>query len=82
MSLPPDLEQYAVEAVAAGRYRDVSEVLAAGVDLLRQRDAARASFLASVLAAEAEADRDGCVSGDEMVARVRARLAEKHSATV
>ncbi len=82
MSLPPELEKYAAEAVAAGRYRDVGEVVAAGVDLLRQRDAARASFLASVLAAEEEADREGCVSGDEMLARVRARLAEKHSAAV
>lgn len=82
MSLPPELMRYAAEAVAAGRYRDVGEVLAAGVELLRQRDAARASFLASVLAAEEEADREGCASGDEMLARVRARLADKHSAAV
>lgn len=79
-SLPPELETYATGAVADGRYRDRAEVVAAGVALLRERDAARAAFLASVLAAEEEADRNGCVSGEEMVARVRARLADKHSA--
>lgn len=56
------------------------ESYATGVALLRGRDAARASFLASVLAAEEEADLNGCVSGEEMVARIRARLADKHSA--
>ncbi len=81
-TLPPELERFAADAVAAGRYRDVSEVVAAGVALLRERDTARAAFLASVLAAEAEADRDGCVSGDEMLAGVRAKLVDKHSASV
>ncbi len=51
-----------------------------GATSLRERDAARADFLASVLAAEAEADRDGCVSAEEMLAHVRARLADKSSA--
>jgi putative addiction module CopG family antidote len=82
VTLPPDLERFAAEAVAAGRYRDVSAVVAAGVSLLQRREQARAEFLASVLAAEAEADHDGCVTGDEMVARVRARLAEKYGAGV
>jgi antitoxin ParD1/3/4 len=82
MRLPPELESFAAEAVAEGRYRDRTELVAAGVALLRERDAARAAFLASVLAAEEEADRDGCVSGAEMLARVRARLADRHSAAV
>ena len=82
MVLPPELARYAVDAVAEGRYRDRADVVAAGVALLRERDAARAAFLASVLAAEEEADRDGCVSGEEMLGRVRARLADKHSAAV
>ena len=80
MSLPPELESYAAGAVAKGRYRDRAEVVAAGVALLQERDAGRAAFLASVLAAEVEADRNGCVSGEEMLARVRASLADKHSA--
>ena len=80
--LPPELERFATEAVAAGRYRDVSDVVAAAVSLLRRQEAARAELLASVLAAEEEADRVGCVTGDEMVARVRARLAEKYGTSV
>jgi len=35
MNLPPELERFAKEAVAAGRYRDVAELVAAGVSLLR-----------------------------------------------
>ena len=79
MSMPPELESYATGAVAEGRYQDRAEVVAAGVALLRERDAARAAFLASVLAAEEEADRNGCVSGEEMIERVRARLADRHT---
>ncbi len=82
MGLPSDLERYAAAAVTEGRYRDRAEVVAAGVALLRERDAARAAFLASVLAAEDEAEREGCVSGEEMLARIRARLADKRSVSV
>jgi Arc/MetJ-type ribon-helix-helix transcriptional regulator len=82
MGLPSDLERYAAAAVAEGRYRDRAELVAAGVALLRERDAAQAAFLASVLAAEDEAEREGCVSGEEMLARIRARLADKRSASL
>lgn len=81
MTLPPDLERFAADAVASGRYRDVAEVVAAGVGLLRRQEEARAELLASVLAAEEEAERGGCVTGDEMLARVRARLAERYGAS-
>jgi len=64
--LPPELEQFATEAVAAGRYRDVSEVVAAGIGLLRLQDAARAELLASVIAAEKEGDRLGYLSIEEV----------------
>jgi putative addiction module CopG family antidote len=80
VTLPPELERFATEAVAAGRYRSVSDVVVAGMTLLQRQEQARADLLASVLAAEKEVARDGCVSGDEMLARVRARLAEKHGA--
>ena len=82
VTLPPALARFATEAVAAGRYRNVSDVVAAGLSLLQRQEQARAELLASVLAAEHEAEREGCVSGDEMLARVRARLAEKHGTAV
>lgn len=81
VTLPPDLETSSDEGVAVGRYRDVADVVRAGVSLLRQAEVHRAkllaSVLASVLAAEAEGDRDGYLSGDEMVARVEARLSRR-----
>ena len=82
VTLPLELERFATEVIAAGRYRDVSDVVVAGVRLLQRQEQARAELLASVLAAEEEADREGCMTGDEMLARVRARLAEKYGAAV
>ena len=56
VTLPPELERFATEAVAAGRYRDVSDVVAAGVSLLQRQEQACAELLASVLAAREESD--------------------------
>lgn len=80
MTLPPELEQFAAEVVAAGRYRDVAEVVAAGVSLLQRQERARAELLASVLAAEEEAERDGYLTGDEVVERARATIARRTGA--
>ena len=60
--LPPELERFATEAIAAGRYRDIVEVLTAGVELLQRQEAARAELLASVIAARDAGDRNGYVS--------------------
>ena len=57
--LPPDLESFATGAVASGRYRDMSEVLAAGVRLLQLQEEARAAFVTSLEDAEAESERHG-----------------------
>jgi putative addiction module CopG family antidote len=77
ISLPPELEQFAAEAVAAGRYRDTADLVRAGLELLQRREQARAELLASVLAAQEEGDRIGYVTGDEVLARVEARLARR-----
>jgi putative addiction module CopG family antidote len=73
VTLPPDLQRFAEEAVAAGRFRSLSEVAAAGVALLRQHEVeqAVAAFEASLEAARAEADRDGWVTLEEMSAEMR-----------
>ena len=47
VTLPPELERFAEAAVAAGRFRDMSEVVAAGVSLLQRQEQARAELLAS-----------------------------------
>ena len=81
VTLPPELERFAEEAVAAGRYRDVSAVVAAGIRLLQRQDEARAELLTSVLAAKEESDREGYLTGDEVAARVRATIARRANAT-
>ena len=77
MSLPPDLEQFVAEEVAAGRYRDFDEVVRAGIDLLKQRSKARSALLASVLAAQEEGDRLGYLTGEEVAAHVRETIAQR-----
>ena len=80
VTLPPELERFATEAVAAGRYRDVSAVVAAGVSLLQRQEAARAEFIASLEAAEAEAEREGWYSLDEVLAEADGIIAAKRDA--
>lgn len=62
LTLPPDLAQFAAEAVASGRYRDLDELLRTGISLVKRLEEERRGFVASLQAAEAEADRVGCVS--------------------
>lgn len=76
MRLPPDLEKFAAEAVAAGRYRNVGEVVAAGVGLLRRTEAQRDALLASVQAAEARGETDGFLTIDEVMADADALIEE------
>jgi putative addiction module CopG family antidote len=80
VTLPPELERFATEAVAAGRYRDLSDVLAAGVKLLQQAEAEVAAFVDSLEAARAEADREGWHSLDEVLAEADRIIAAKRDA--
>lgn len=66
VTLPPELERFATEAVAAGRYRDVADVLAAGVRLLQQAEAEVAAFVASLEEAQAEGAREGFFAADDV----------------
>jgi putative addiction module CopG family antidote len=77
VTLPPELERFAAEAVAAGRYRDVSDALAAGLRLLQQAEEEVTAFVASLEAARAEAERDGFVTIDELAAELDAIIAEE-----
>ena len=70
VTLPPDLEQFATEAVAAGRYSDTAEVVPSGVQLLQRAEAEVVEFVASLETARDEANRDGWVSLDEMLAEM------------
>lgn len=74
ITLTPDLERFAAEAVAAGRYRDMSEVVQAGLSLLKQAEAEVADFVASLDEARAEGERDGFLSAAQVEIRVRAAV--------
>ncbi len=80
VTLPPDLERFAADAIAAGRYRDLSDVVAAGVSLLRRAEAERAAFVRSLEEAEAEADREGWHSLDDVMAEADQIIAAKRDA--
>jgi Arc/MetJ-type ribon-helix-helix transcriptional regulator len=70
MTLPPELERFAAEAIAAGRYRDKADLLAAGVGLVQRLEVERAAFVASLEAAEADAKQNGTLSLDEVMAEM------------
>lgn len=82
VTLPPELERFATEAIAAGRYRDMDELLRTGVGLLQRLEEERRGFVASLQAAEAEADWVGSVSLERVDAGMRQaiRAAAKRSA--
>jgi len=70
ITLPPELERYAAEAMSTGRYRDISAVVQAGLSLLRQSDAELPEFVASLEDARAEGERDGFLTATQVETRV------------
>jgi putative addiction module CopG family antidote len=76
IALPPDLEQFAAEAVASGRFRDIDELVRTGVDLVRRRESARSEFVATLDASLAEGERDGFFSVEEVERDMDAAIAE------
>ena len=78
--LPPDLEQFAAEAVASGHYRDTADVVRAGLNLVRRRDTARADFIASLEAAQRDGEQNGFHSLDNVLAELDDIIAEEEHA--
>ncbi|PGH52898.1 type II toxin-antitoxin system ParD family antitoxin [Azospirillum palustre] len=68
--LTPELERFARDCVEGGRYNNVSEVVRSGLRLLQDAEERRQNFNAMLLQAEAEADRDGSVGIDDMLAEI------------
>ena len=79
-TLPPELDRFAVEAVASGRYASRDEVIAAGVRLLKEADAEVTDFARSLEDARDEATRDGWHSLDDVMAEANEIIAGKRSA--
>jgi antitoxin ParD1/3/4 len=67
VSLTPELERFAETCVRSGRYNSVSEVTRAALRLLQQVEQQRREFLAMLEAAEAEGEREGCLTVEEVM---------------
>jgi antitoxin ParD1/3/4 len=80
VTLPPDLERLASERIAAGRHRDLAELVTTGVSLLLRAEEERTAFIHTLEAAEAEGDRDAWFSLDQVMAKAAAIIAAKRRA--
>ncbi len=70
--LTPELERFARECVAEGRYNNVSEVVRSGLRLLQELEEQRRQFTAMLVEAEEEADREGTYTVEEARAEAQA----------
>jgi len=77
VSLSPELEQFAAEAVASGRYRDTSELVAAALGLLKNGEAELAAFIQSLEEAEAQGEREGFLEVDDVAGEMMALIEAK-----
>ncbi len=68
--LTTELERFARECVAAGRYNNVSEVVRSGLRLLQEAEERRRQFQAMLQESEAESDRDGSLAIDSVLAEM------------
>lgn len=76
VSLTPELERFAHECVAEGRYNDVSEVVRSAMRLLQEYEAQRRQFEESLDKAIEEADREGWSTIEEVAADMDAVIAK------
>jgi len=72
VSLTPELERFARECVAEGRYNNVSEVVRAALRLLQDWEEQREQFTATLREAEEEADREGWLTLEEVRTQAQA----------
>ena len=70
--LTPELERFARECVAQGRYNNVSEVVRSALRLLQDYEEQRQAFTESLIEAEKEADRDGTFTVEQVAAEMQA----------
>jgi antitoxin ParD1/3/4 len=74
VSLTPELERFAEACVQSGRYNSVSEVTRAALRLLQQVEQQRRAFLAMLDAAEAEGEREGFLTLEEVIEDIDRRI--------
>jgi len=70
--LTPELERFARECVAEGRYNNVSEVVRSALRLLQDLEEQRRQFTAMLDEAVEEAEREGTLTVEEVRAGAQA----------
>ena len=70
--LTPELERFARECVKGGRYNNVSEVVRSALRLLQDAEERRRQFGAMLAEAKAEAERDGTIDVEQVLAEMDA----------
>ncbi len=68
--LTPELERFAREVVAEGRYNNVSEVVRDGLRLLQDAAERKKNFMKMVSEVRADVEKNGSLSIDEAMAEV------------
>ncbi len=76
VSLTPELERFAEDCVRSGRFQDMSDVARAAFRLLQEMEAHKAALLRSLQEAEAEGEREGFLTLEEVSADLRAAIDE------
>lgn len=72
VKLSPDIEKFAEECVAEGRFDGVGEVVDAAMHLLQDQEMRRRAFIQSLKDAEEESEREGYVTMEEVMADIDA----------
>jgi Arc/MetJ-type ribon-helix-helix transcriptional regulator len=80
--LPAELQRLASEAVAAGRYESFDELVGVRARLLRRFEAERMAFVRSLAEAEADSEREGFLTSEEVHAEMTALIDELRRAHV
>ena len=68
--LTPELERFARDCVAEGCYNNVSEVVRSALRLLQEMEEQRRHLLEQMQEAEAEANREGTYTLEEVLAEM------------
>jgi antitoxin ParD1/3/4 len=74
--LTPELERFAREVVAEGRYNNVSEVVRQGLRMLQEAEERKRSFMAMLREVETRTEREGSVSAEDALAEMDRVIAE------
>jgi putative addiction module CopG family antidote len=76
VKLSPASKKFAEDCVTQGRYENVDEVVNSALRLLQDQEARRQAFVRSLEEAQAEAERDGYFTIEEVVAEMKAAIDE------